>query len=562
MKPIDKCLCGWAILQIACTAVFAVDALTLRAGHALFLLGFTFLIFSRRSRGIDFALAALAVLAYGTILMRYNAVAIAGGQPGAIEYVAAAVALLTLLEAARRAAPKLALLAAIFLAYNFFGALLPGALGHGGFTLARVLRHLFWGSQGVFGVGLGVSATYIFVFMLFGAFLKASGFTQFAHDLALAAVGRTAGGPAKVSVLASALMGMMNGSAVANVATTGTLTIPMMKKTGFSPAFAAAVEAVASTGGQFTPPVMGAVGFLMAEFLGVSYRDVMLTAAIPAALYYASLLFAVHFEAKRLGLSGLSKENLPRAMAVLRARGHLLLPLVVLIGAMLLGFTPLFSAVCATVATVIAAALRKETRMPLRAIFDAAADGARAAIPVGVCCAVIGVIIGTVSLTGVGQRAGDALLALAGQGNSLLSALLAAVLCCVLGMGVPGVAAYVIVISVAAPALIGAGAEPIGAHLFCLFYACLSNITPPVAISAYVASGIAGADQTKTALAAVRLGAFGFLLPFFFLRGGLLLPDVHVLSLVIACAACVLIPFLVVRGREMIGNAWKSIKKR
>ncbi|MEA5028738.1 MAG: TRAP transporter fused permease subunit, partial [Sphaerochaeta associata] len=369
----------------------------------------------------------------------------------------------------------------------------------------------------------GVSATYIFLFVLFGAYLKYSGFSQFINDISLTLVGRTAGGPAKVAVLASALLGMINGSAIANVATTGTITIPMMKKTGYKKEFAAAVEAVASTGGQFAPPIMGAVGFVMAEFMGVSYTKVLLAACIPAFLYYLTLLFAVHFEAKRLGLTGLSKENIPNALVVMKKQGHLIIPLVVLIGMLSFGYTPLFAAVVAIFATIGASWLRKETRMTWAVIVQATVEGARSAVAVGMSCAIIGVIIGTVSLTGLGLSFGYIILKVVGEGQLYLGGLMVMLMSIVLGMGVPGVAAYVIVSTVSVPVLIQTGAIPMAAHMFCLIYACLSNITPPVAMSSYVASGIADSDQTKTSLIAVKLGLTGFILPFFFLDNPILL---------------------------------------
>jgi len=318
-------------------------------------------------------------------------------------------------------------------------------------------------------------------------------------------------------------LGMINGSAIANVATTGTITIPLMKQTGYKKEFAGAVEAVASTGGQFCPPIMGAVGFVMAEFLNISYTQVMLAAIIPAFLYYLGLLFSVHFEAKRLGLSGLSKENIPDAAKVVREQGHLVIPLITLIGLMLAGYTPLYAAVIAIFATIAASWLRKETRMTWDKIVAATVEGAKSAISVGVCCVVIGVIIGTVTLTSLGLNMGYIILSIVENDNIYLTGLLVMIMSTILGMGVPGVAAYVIVQAVAVPVLIDAHAIPICAHLFCLIYACLSNITPPVAMSAYVAAGIAGSNQTKTGLWAVRLGIIGFIIPFFFLDNPILL---------------------------------------
>ncbi len=495
-------LCVWTVFQLYFTTLGAISAINLRAFHCIFLLLFTFLLFptykkEKRVRNLppvwDMLLILLGAGSFGYLIMNFTRIAQTGGRVDSFEVGIAAVALLVVFEAARRASGNLALLALIFLGYNWFGAFLPGLLGHNGFTLKRVLITQFWGTQGVLGTGIGVSATYIFLFVVFGAFLKHSGFSKFINDFSLTLVGQTPGGPAKVAVVASALMGMINGSAIANVATTGTITIPLMKRTGYRKEFAGAVEAVASTGGQFCPPIMGAVGFVMAEFLNLSYTKVMLAAIMPAFLYYLGLLMSVHFEAKRLGLSGLSKENIPDAMKVIRF------------------------------ATIGASWIRKETRMTWSKIIEATVEGAKGAISVGVCCVIIGVIIGTVTLTSMGLNMGYLILNVINNDNIYVTGLLVMIMSTILGMGVPGVAAYVIVQAVAVPVLIKAGVLAITSHLFCLIYACLSNITPPVAMSAYVASGIAGSDQTKTGLWAVRLGLIGFIIPFFFLDNPVLL---------------------------------------
>ncbi len=525
-------LFAWAVFQLYYTTFGVMSAVNLRAFHCIFLLGFTFLLFptykkERRARKLppvwDLALIAVTVATFGYLILNYTRIAQNGGRVSGQELVIAGVAMLVVFEAARRASGNLAILALVFLAYNWFGKYLPGMLGHNGFTLKRVLTTQFWGTQGILGTGIGVSATYIFLFVVFGSFLKYSGFSKFINDFSLTLVGQTPGGPAKVAVLASGLMGMINGSAIANVATTGTITIPLMKQTGYKKEFAGAVEAVASTGGQFCPPIMGAVGFVMAEFLGISYTKVMIAAIVPALLYYLGLLFAVHFEAKRLGLSGLSKENIPNLKTVLKEQGHLSIPLIVLIAIMCMGYTPLYAAAIAIFATIAASWLRKETRMTWDKIVAATVEGARSAISVGVCCVIIGVIIGTVTLTSLGLNMGYLILDLVKDGNLYLTGVLVMIMSTILGMGVPGVAAYVIVEAVAVPVLIKVGALDIAAHMFCLIYACLSNITPPVAMSAYVASGIAGSNQTKTGLLSVRLGLVGFLIPFFFLGNPVLL---------------------------------------
>lgn len=522
----------WAIFQIWANTFGTLGAVKLRTAHIMFLLPLAFTLYptfrkERRRRKLmpiwDIALIVAAVASYGFLFLRYDAIARTGRLTD-IEVYVGVVCLIVAFEAARRASGNLALIALIFLSYfAVWGRFIPGTFGTSAFTLKRVIKALVWDTNGILGTGAGVSATYIFVFVLFGAFLKYSGFSQFINDIALTLVGRSPGGPAKVAVIASALMGMINGSAIANVATTGTITIPLMKKTGYKKDFAAAVEAVASTGGQFTPPIMGAVGFVMAEFMSVSYTRVMLAAAIPAFLYYLSLIYSVHLEAKRLGLSGLSPENIPNAAKVLRERGHLLIPLIVLMALMFSGYTPLFAAIMAIFVTIPVSWLRKETRMGLRTIVQATVEGSRSAIGVGISCIIIGVIIGSVNMTSLGLNFGNLILQVVGDGRLFLGGVMVMIMSIILGMGVPGVAAYVIVYVVAVPVLRGVGATEMAANMFCLIYACLSNITPPVAMSSYVAAGIADSNMTRTSLIAMRLGVAGFILPFFFLNNPVLL---------------------------------------
>ena len=531
-KLVSLLMLGFALFQLWANLTGTLGAVKLRAAHIMILLPLAFLLYptyrsERRKRKAppvwDLLLCAAAVFCFAYILRRYDALA-KTGRLNDTDVRVGVLCLLICFEAARRTSGNLAVIALVFLSYfALWGRWVPGNFGTAAFTLKRVIKSLVWDTIGILGTGSGVSATYIFVFVLFGAFLKYSGFSQFINDISLTLVGRSPGGPAKVSVIASALMGMINGSAIANVATTGTITIPLMKKTGYRKEFAGAVEAVASTGGQFTPPIMGAVGFVMAEFMSVSYTKVMLAAAIPAFLYYLGLLWSVHLEAKRLGLSGLAPENIPKAAEVLKVRGHLLLPLVLLLGMMFSGYTPLYAAILAIFLTVPVSWLRRETRMTPRILLDAVLEGVRGAIGVGVSCVIIGVIIGSVNMTSLGVNFGNLILKVVGEGQLFLGGLMVMVMSIILGMGVPGVAAYVIVYAVAVPVLRGVGATEMAANMFCLIYACLSNITPPVAMSSYVASGIADSDMTKTSFIAIKLGIAGFIVPFFFLDNPVLL---------------------------------------
>ena len=532
-KIIIGILVIWAIFQIYTSSFGILEAIKMRAWHLGFLLILSFLIYpaSKKSTNTrklptvwDTICIILTIVSVGYLLVTYDTFARERfGIHVEMDYYMAAIGIFVTFEASRRVVGNaLTIIAGVFLVYNFAGSYIPGALGHVGFSFERVTDILFWGSQGIFGIALGVSATYIFLFVLFGAFLKYSGFTDFINDVALAIAGRTAGGPAKVAVIGSGFMGMVNGSAVANVVTTGAVTIPLMKKTGYKPTFAGAVEAVASTGGQFAPPIMGAAGFIMAEFLGVPYRTIMLAAIIPAILYYVTVFMVVHFEAKRIGLSGISKENIPNMLKVLKDRGHLFLPLVVLIWLLSTGVTPLYAAVFSMFSTVLVSWLRKSTRMSLKDILNATIEGSKGAIGVGIACAIVGVVVGTVSLTSLGLVLGNNILAFAGE-NLIMAAILTMFISIILGMGIPATAAYIIVATISAPLLVKLGVPPLAAHMFAFFYASLSNITPPVALASYAAAGLAGANPNKVSLEAMRIGITGFIIPYFFLFNPVLL---------------------------------------
>lgn len=525
----------WALFQIYVNSFGVLEAIKMRAWHLGFLLILTFLLYPANKKKMkarklptvwDITCILLTLYSVGYLLITYDTFARdRAGFHVEMDYLVGAIGLFVVFEASRRIAGyTLTIIAAVFLAYNFLGPYIPGMLGHAGYSYERVTDIMWWGSQGLFGITLGVSATYIFMFVLFGAFLKNSGFTDFINDIALALAGWTAGGPAKVSVIGSGFMGMVNGSAVANVVTTGAVTIPLMKKTGYSSRFAAAVEAVASTGGQIAPPVMGAAAFIMAEFIGVPYTTIILAAIIPALVYYIALFMVVHFEAKKIGLKGISKENIPNVVQVLKEGGHLTIPIIVLLGLLFTGVTPLYAATFALIATVVASWFRKSTRMGLKQIVDSMVEGSLSAIGVGIACAIVGVVVGTVSLTSVGLTLGNNILQLSG-GSIIVAAILTMIISIVLGMGIPATAAYIIVATISAPLLVQLGAPPLAAHLFAFFYASLSNITPPVALAAYAAAGLSGANPNAVGFLATKLGLTGFIIPYFFLFNPVLLFD-------------------------------------
>ena len=383
--------------------------------------------------------------------------------------------------------------------------------------LPVIMEQLYLSSEGIFGSTLGVSASYVMLFVLFGAFMEKSGTGQLFMDFALSLTGHTAGGPGKVSVISSSLFGTVSGSAVANVMVDGPLTIPLMKRTGFRPSFAAAVEATASTGGQIMPPVMGAAAFVMAEFMAVPYAQVALWAAIPAVLYYVAVFFSVHFEAKRCGLHGVPKSELPRLGRVLGERGHLFIPILVIFVGLILGYS---APLCALVGALIClpiALLKKTTRAGItwRNVLEALEDGARNTLSVAMACACAGIVIACVTITGLGIVFTQLVVGLS-QNLLPLALVLTAVAGIVLGMGMPTTPAYIVMVSLLVPALIKLGAIPPAAHMFAFYFAILSAITPPVALAVYAASSLAKTDLWASGWEAVRVGAAGFIVPFMF----------------------------------------------
>ncbi len=389
---------------------------------------------------------------------------------------------------------------------------------------AQLMEQMYLGTEGIFGIPVSVSATYVMLFILFGAMVERTGTGKLFMDFALALTGHTTGGPAKVACITSGLFGTVSGSAVANVMTTGAFTIPLMKRLGYRPAFAGAVEAVASTGGQIMPPIMGAAAFVMAEFLGVSYLTVAAYALIPAVLYFLAVFLAVHFEAKRTGMKGLPKADLPRLGLVLKEQGHLFLPLVVIVGALVAGYSAPFSALCGIASVLVAAGLRKSTRhylTPLN-IIEGLVSGARNTVSVALACGCAGIVIGVISLTGLGIEFTSLVLA-ASQNHLVLALILTMVAGIILGMGMPTTPAYIVQVALLVPALVKLGIVVEAAHMFTFYFAILSAITPPVALAVYAANGLSNAGLWETGIAALKLGATGYIVPFMFVFGPSLL---------------------------------------
>lgn len=526
-----------ALWHLWVAAMGPPEAMIFRALHLLFAFLLVFLLVpTRRGRtapgpedlvllALGAAVALYPLWTYEQIVNRIPYI----DEPTGLDLLAAGLAVLLVLEGTRRLLGwALPATAVAFLAYALLFTTVDAK---------TLLDQLYLTTEGIFGTVLGVSAAYVIVFVLFGSFMERSGTGRLFMDFAVAATGRSVGGPGKVAVLSSSLFGTVSGSAVANVMVTGQITIPLMKRTGFRPPFAAAVEAVASTGGQIMPPVMGAAAFVMAEFLGVSYLQVTIWALVPALLFYVAAFATVHLEARRLGLAGLADSEVPRLGQVLRERGHLLLPIALLLGTLLGGYSAPRAALVGLLACFPVALLRRGTRAGIRfgAVLDALEDGARNTLPVALACACAGIVIGTIALTGLGISLTALLVTLAQ--NSLLVALLVTMVAgIVLGMGMPTTPAYIVMVALLVPALVKLGVVTPAAHLFAFYFAILSAITPPVALAVYAAAGLARSELWATGLEAVRLGAAGFLIPFLFVYQSELLLIGEPWRVALACA--------------------------
>lgn len=495
-----------------------------RAIHVGFILMLVFLLFPGSKRSpkdrpsvLDIILSAASAAATVYTIVSRDAFLVRAGVALPHNIVMGGVYLLLVLEACRRAVGnQLLILVLVFLAYAYGGKYIPGILSHRGYTLERIIYQMYLTSQGIFGMPTGVSSTYLIIFVVLGAMLDKSGLSRLFNDAAMSIGGRFAGGPAKVSVIASGLIGMIQGSAATNVATTGAFTIPLMKKVGYKANFAGAVEAAASTGGQFMPPIMGSVAFIMAEFLGVKYATIAAAAFIPAVLYFAGVFFQIDLRARTLGLRGLGKEEMPDTKATLLRYGHMIIPIFVLIYLLMAGRTPLYAAFYTVVVTGLLSWVRKETRIGLKELKDVAVNSARSSLSIGVAMANAGFVVAVLSMTGIGMILADNIVALS-QGQLWIALVLSMVVSIILGMGLPTSACYVIAASITVPILTKMGVPPFQAHFFTLYYAALSTITPPVALASYVGAGMAGAKPNEVGWIAFKLAIAGFIVPFFFI---------------------------------------------
>jgi TRAP transporter 4TM/12TM fusion protein len=527
------------------TALFGVlDAMIQRSIHLAFAMSLIYLLYPTRKswprnklHPLDAFLSLVGAGAPVYILVVYKELVQRAGSATPLDVVVGLIGVLLVLEAARRVVGlPIVIVALTFVAYAFAGPYLPGKFAHRGVDVESLVEHLYFTTEGVFGVPIGVSSTFIFLFILFGSFLEKTGLGQFFIDISNAIAGWASGGPAKVAVIASAMEGTVSGSSVGNTVGSGSFTIPMMKKLGYRPEFAAAVEATASTGGQIMPPIMGAAAFLMSEFTSIPYGRIALAAILPAALYFFAVFTQVHFEAKKLGLRGMNRDELPKAKDILLKRGYLIIPLVAIIWLLTEGATPMKAAMWAIIISIGIASLvsivnlmrKKPATFGPKDLVLGMEAGAKGALGVIAACACAGIIIGVVTKTGLGLKLGEILVTAAG-GNLLLTLVFTMITSLILGMGVPTTANYVITSTIAAPAIImilnhtagypfppNSEAIILCANMFAFYFGVLADITPPVALAAFAGSAIAKSDPMKTGVQAAKLAIAAFIIPYIF----------------------------------------------
>ncbi|MGM0845139.1 MAG: TRAP transporter permease [Bacillota bacterium] len=524
-------LLAFSLFQLTASIFQFIPRQLLLSIHLGFALSLIFLLFpasKKRSRkdkvawyDIILALLSIVVGSYWPIMQQEIVNRI--GIMTTLDFTVGIIAVILVLEATRRAVGlPITIIAGAFLLYMYYGRSMPGFLAHRGYDIDAIVKTMFFTSEGILGTPLYVSATFIFLFLLFGAFLVKTGVGQYFNDLAVSLAGKRTGGPAKVAIFSSALQGTISGSSVANVVTSGSFTIPMMKKLGYRKEFAGGVEAAASTGGQLMPPIMGAAAFLMVEFIGgVSYWEIAKAAAIPALLYFTGIWIMTDFEAKRVGLRGLTDEEMPDRKEVFK-KIYLLLPILIVIVLLFSGMSVMRAALWSIVATIAVSAIRKDTRINFKDAVDALVDGARTALSVAAATAAAGIIVGVVTKTGLGLTMANGLVDLAGdltnsaQGKLLLTLFFTMVASILLGMGSPTTANYVITSTIAAPAIILLGAPELAAHLFVFYFGIIADITPPVALAAFAAAGVSGGEPIRTGFNSAKLAIAAFIIPYMF----------------------------------------------
>ncbi|WP_016837645.1 TRAP transporter permease [Ureibacillus thermosphaericus] len=545
-------LLAFSLFQLY-TAIFGqFTAYIQRSIHLGFGLTIIFLLFPSRKKGAktkvpfyDYLLAIIAAITGIYWTLNYQRLVTSLGKIDQMDFIVGTIVILLVLEAARRAVGlPITIIASLFLVYAFFGPYMPDFLAHRGQSLEQIVNLMYFSTDGILGTPISVSATYIFAFLLFGSFLVKTGVGTYFNDLAIAIAGKLVGGPAKVAIFSSALQGTISGSSVANVVTSGSYTIPMMKKLGYKKEFAGAVEAAASTGGQLMPPIMGAAAFLMVEFIGrgVTYWDIAKAAIIPALLYFSGIWIMTHFEAKKLGLRGLSEEEIPNRKEIFK-KLYLLLPIVLIIVLMMSGVPVIHAALYGILSCIIIGFINKEVKFGVKDIIEALVDGARTALAVVAATACAGIIVGVVVKTGLGLGLANSLVKLAG-GSILLTLFFVMIASLILGMGAPTTANYVITSTIAAPAIVALLAPDVpqaavplvvmlSAHFFVFYFGIIADITPPVALAAFAASGISGGDPIRTGVNSAKLAIAAFIIPYMIVFSpALLMIDVTLLQVV------------------------------
>lgn len=544
-----------------------------RSVHLGFALGLAFLLFPARKKLLkqgkvawyDAILALLGVVVGSYWPLMMEEIVMRPGTVTQMDYIVGLLAIVLVLEATRRTVGlPITIIASLFIAYALYGPYMPDFIAHRGLSLERLVQTMFFTTEGILGTPLGVSSTFIFVFLLFGAFLVKTGVGEYFNDLAAVIAGKRVGGPAKIAIFSSALQGTISGSSVANVVTSGAFTIPMMKRLGYNKNFAGAVEAASSTGGQLMPPIMGAAAFLMVEFIGgITYWDIAKAAAIPAVLYFSGIWIMTHFEAKRLGLRGLRDDEMPAKKEVL-SKIYLLIPIFAIIILLMSNVTVMRAALYSIVITIVVSLFRKETRMSIRDFFDALVDGARTAVPVAVATACAGIIVGVVTKTGLGLKMANSLVSIAESITShpdlllFLTLLFTMIASLILGMGSPTTANYVITATIAAPAVILMGVPHLSAHLFVFYFGIIADITPPVALAAFAAAGVSGGEPIRTGVISAKLAIAAFIIPYMFVFSPeLLMIDASFLEItwVVLTAICGMIAI----GAGLVGYWFRKV---
>ncbi|MCT4566352.1 MAG: TRAP transporter permease [Maledivibacter sp.] len=550
----------WSLWQLY-TATFGLKPPTIQRGvHVGFALVLVYLLYplrtsdkSNKVKWYDYILLAASILVVGYHVLNFEDLLFRAGAYTQTDMIISIIAVILVIEATRRVAgPVLITVSGTFLLYAFFGNFVPGYFSHGGYSLQRIATYAWISTESILGTPIMVSSTFIFLFLLFATYLKMTGIGDWLTDLALALAGHTTGGPAKAAIVASASQGTISGSSVANTVGTGSVTIPLMKSIGYRSEFAGAVEAAASTGGQLMPPVMGAAAFIMTEFTDLPYVTIALAASIPALLYFTGIFIMVHLEAKKNGLEGIPKSQLPKAKKLLKEKWFLGLPIIVIVWLLVKGFTPMRAALGGIGSSLIIGFINsyidKDQQFGIKEVIKGLEEGARSALPVVMACASAGIIVGVVTLTGLGIKLSHGIVLLS-AGNIYLTMFLTMIASIILGMGMPTTANYIVQATIAAPALIKVGVPVIAAHLFVFYFGIVADITPPVALAAFAGSGIAGSNPFKTGVEASKLAFAAYLVPYIFATSPVLvLVDATPIAVIVALTTALIGMFGIAGG--------------